>query len=123
MATDSGPLWKPEKRKHRVSMMGDPVRLPRGMFRRVPDKLWESTKIDWFELNPPDLGEEWYQCALCPKPVHKDEVTLDHIQTRSSRPDLKYKLDNLQPAHYLCNAARGSMSMEAWNKFKDTPDK
>lgn len=96
---DRTPRWK-SNRPHR---------------NRPVDQEWVKVKVDWYELNPPEDGD-YYQCALCPYYVHKDEVTLDHILTRSSRPDLKYKLDNLQPAHWYCNRLRGSMSMENWNK-------
>lgn len=80
---------------------------PKGGFKRV--------RRIWLQKNPPTF-EGYYQCALCPQMVHISEVTLDHIVTRSHAPHLAYELSNLQPAHLLCNTARGSMSMEAWNK-------
>jgi 5-methylcytosine-specific restriction endonuclease McrA len=78
------------------------------------DSLWNACRAAWFDLNPPD-HQGYYQCALCPQMVLKTETTLDHIITRSRDPKLKYVLENLQPAHYVCNNQRGSMSMEAWN--------
>lgn len=82
------------------------------------DTKWIACRAAWFDLNPPN-HQGYYQCALCPDMVRKDETTLDHVVTRSQRPDLKYELSNLQPAHALCNQARGSMSMEAWNKQRN----
>lgn len=82
-------------------------------WRHHKDPMWEITRKLWFEYYPPTDGE-YYQCALCPYMVHRKETTLDHIETRSSRPDLKYVLSNLQPAHYICNQRRGSLSLELY---------
>lgn len=121
-----GPMWK-----HRVSVMVRPDEViskvpvaksswgtwpsgkPKNPWR--PKGGWYKVRKLWLKLNPP-THEGYYQCALCPEMVHVSEVTLDHILTRSQAPQLVYKLSNLQPAHWLCNTARGSMSMEAWNK-------
>lgn len=127
MATNT-PFPKPTKRKYvrhdpKTIWVRDPVTaclvIKPPVQRLSKDQLWKDAREAWFSLNPPNF-QGYYQCALCPQMVHRDECTLDHIQTRSSRPDLKYDLENLQPAHALCNFARGSMSMEAWNaKRKD----
>lgn len=93
-----GPIPKPEKRKKKR---------PKRIFT-VVDQEWLTFRAEWLEANPPDLGEEYYQCALCPYPVHKDEVTLDHIIPRSRRKDLKYDPLNIQPAHAICNTLKGS---------------
>jgi 5-methylcytosine-specific restriction endonuclease McrA len=76
------------------------------------DQLWILTKIEWRKVNPPNLGEVYYQCALCPEAVHMDEMTLDHIHPRATYPHLKYSLENLQPCHFICNTRKGSMTME-----------
>lgn len=82
--------------------------------RTLYDLRWQATRVCWFAEVPPDLDGDYYQCRLCPFAVHKDETTLDHILTRSSRPDLVFVLKNLQPAHAICNNRRGSMTMEAY---------
>lgn len=101
MATNTGPIPKPIKQKT-------------GWHVGKVKRQWLQVRRQWLTQNPPTNGD-YYECALCGQPVHKDEVTLDHIVTRSHDPNLRYDFDNLQPAHYLCNTARGSMSMEAWN--------
>jgi 5-methylcytosine-specific restriction endonuclease McrA len=119
-----GPLWKPGK----LSKQGVPILgggrtkkhkkvYPYWWMGAKVDSKWIACRIAWFDQNPPN-HQGYYQCALCPQMVHKSEVTLDHIITRSKDKSLKYELSNLQPAHYLCNTARGSMSMEAWNTRK-----
>lgn len=94
---------------------------PSKLIQRPPkapkvDLLWQETRSLWFEYNPPDLGDDYYQCQLCPFPVHKDEVTLDHIKPKGSNPKLKYDLANLQAAHARCNYLKGSMSMEQYKR-------
>lgn len=78
------------------------------------DPVWVMTRNLWFEQNPPDIDDEYYQCKLCPGAVHKSEATLDHIKPKGSHPELKYTLSNLQAAHGLCNQRKGSMSMELY---------
>lgn len=79
------------------------------------DGKWIACRKAWFDQNLPN-HQGRYKCALCGKSVLKEETTLDHIVTRSRDPKLKYDLKNLQPAHFLCNHARGSLTMEEWNK-------
>ena len=105
------PIPKPPKRGPK----------PKKRIRQVIDQLWVQTRDDWLDLNPPDENGN-YQCALCPYWVYKDEVTLDHIITRSRNKALKYEHSNLQPAHWKCNVARGSMTMEAWNRRRKAKD-
>jgi 5-methylcytosine-specific restriction endonuclease McrA len=76
-----------------------------------------QTRADWFEFNQPN-HEGYYQCGLCPYWVHCDETVLDHIKPKGSFPELKYVLSNLQPAHWICNQEKGSMSMEQWRELK-----
>ena len=75
---------------------------------------WEQTRRDCFKINPGDL----YHCYLCGKVLQKNEVTLDHMKSRSSRPDLRYEMDNLAPACWQCNSLKGSQSLENYNKSR-----
>lgn len=121
-----GPIPKPVKlTKQGVRDLGNPKGSKQkrvyGYWWMGPkaDTKWTVCRIAWQDQNPPN-HEGYYQCALCPYMVHKKALTLDHILTRSSHPELKYTFSNLQPAHYACNYKRGSMTMEAWNaKRKD----
>lgn len=124
-AKHEGPLWKPEKTKLtrqgiRNLDVGKRIKKKKAFRYYHPmteaDAQWLICRAEWLELNPPDIEDLYYQCALCPYTIHKDEVTLDHIITRSRNKTLKYTHSNLQPTHWSCNAARGSMTMEAWNK-------
>jgi 5-methylcytosine-specific restriction endonuclease McrA len=109
---------KTELRSFKVDAAGQPIIKPAKPRKRIPvkiDELWNATRILWFEINEPDY-RGFYQCALCPELVHIDETTLDHIQNRSNHLELKYDVNNLQPAHGVCNGRKGSMSMEAYEK-------
>lgn len=116
-----GPIPKPQRRdKNGILILGHkhkPKQQPQKYYwlGHTTDAKWLACRKAWFALNPPDY-RGLYVCALCANLVHKKEVTLDHIITRSRDPKLKYDLDNLQPAHFLCNQLRGSMTMEAWNE-------
>jgi 5-methylcytosine-specific restriction endonuclease McrA len=80
------------------------------------DEQWIIAKSKWFKLNSPDIDGEYYQCALCPYAIPKDEVTLDHIKPRSTHKAIRYFQYNLQPAHGGCNTRKGSMSMKAYEQ-------
>lgn len=64
---------------------------------------WIETRKFWITQNPPP-----YTCGICHLPVPPDEMVLDHILSRSRRPDLRFDLTNLQPAHWRCNTEKGS---------------
>ena len=82
--------------------------------------LWAETRHKWIQAN---AAPSWI-CHLqiaenCPKILILETLTLDHYHTRSSRPDLRYDLDNLRPACFRCNGLRGSRSMQ--NLVKEYP--
>lgn len=68
-------------------------------------KRWIKFRKQWLKDNPPI--NLFYTCGICGRPVHKDDVVLDHIQPRSYRPDLRFEATNIQPAHYWCNKEKG----------------
>ena len=74
-------------------------------------KKWLKVRAEWVELNKPDF-DGYYLCGICSRPVHESEVEIDHILPKSSRPDLSYCHDNLQPAHPICNYIKGSKHIE-----------
>lgn len=47
-------------------------------------------------------------CWMCHKWVHIDDMELDHIISRSRRPDLRYVHSNLAPSCHDCNTKKGS---------------
>lgn len=47
------------------------------------------------------------------------ETTLDHVKSRSSRPDLRYEFSNLKPCCFTCNTLKGSKSVENYLKSKE----
>lgn len=94
---------------------------PHASLKRTPlkkvgkvTKQWLVTRKDWFKANPRDT----YNCYLCGKTLQPIEVTLDHVKSRSSRPDLRFDMSNLMPCCYLCNAAKGSRSLETYKEDK-----
>lgn len=75
-------------------------------------KLWLKTRAKWFKMFP----SEYYNCYLCKRSLLKYQVTLDHIQSRSRHPELRYEMSNLAPCCMKCNKAKGSMDLEEYNK-------
>ncbi|QDF17443.1 HNH endonuclease [Gordonia phage Coeur] len=56
-------------------------------------------------------------CHLCGRP---GATTADHVIPRSRHgPDA---LDNLRPAHRLCNQRRGDMPLDEWFRRHPLPD-
>lgn len=73
------------------------------------DKTHEWIKFanKWKRDHPPqDNG--CYLCGICGKWCLADEVVLDHIVPRSAAPNRVFDATNIQPAHYMCNAKKGS---------------
>lgn len=92
---------------------------PRNPIKQESDKARlkrRNTANSWFALNPPDEDGWWY-CylrisSLCLKRMTRDTVTLEHVKPKSSRPELKYRADNIKPACGPCNRMKGSQSLE-----------
>lgn len=79
--------------------------------RRSIERRWLNTRKRWIKLNPPDHSG-YYYCVYCGKGVKVNEMTLDHIEPRSKRPDLRFELSNLAPSCYSCNFEKGSKKPE-----------
>lgn len=58
--------------------------------------------------------QESYNCHYCGRFLLRNEVELDHFESRSRRPDLRYELTNLVPSCHRCNAEKGSLSGEQY---------
>lgn len=83
---------------------------PRKPIKRIGKvaKKWIETRNKWIKNNPGP-----WQCYLklspmCLKSLSVDTLTLDHIQPRSRRPDLRFEYANLGPACLHCNNLKGS---------------
>lgn len=75
-------------------------------------RQWYATRQEWVEKNLPDSGV--WKCTYCGDELYLNMLTLDHKLSRSRRPDLRYDLDNLVPACWTCNSAKGSMSIDEY---------
>lgn len=73
-------------------------------------KQWMETRKTWVDNNT-DLQ---HICHYCGKPLPSNELTLDHKEARSRRPDLRNVQANLVPACYTCNALKGSLSHDEY---------
>lgn len=76
-------------------------------------KQWIETKHEWFKANP----AETYNCYLrispqCLRVLDKDQVTLDHVKSRTRHPELRFELSNLKPACRYCNELKASKDVE-----------
>ena len=85
---------------------------PRKPLRKIGPvtRKWLDTRKEWVKNNPPINGY-WY-CTYCGKPLKYEELTLDHAKSRSRHPELRYDIDNLVPADYLCNSKKGSLDID-----------
>ena len=72
---------------------------------------WLKFVKQWKQDNPP-LDNGCYSCGICGRWVFAEEVTLDHILNRSSHPELRLSVENIQPAHGSCNSWKGSRYLE-----------
>ena len=81
---------------------------PRKPINRVGKvaKKWIETRKQWIDEHPGP-----WSCYICGTPLNIDTLTLDHVKSRSRRPDLRYEFDNLQPCCWPCNTAKGSNSL------------
>lgn len=80
-----------------------------------------TTRQEWFELNP---GPTW-NCYLrivpnCLRVVTIETLNIEHPDSKTRRPDLKYDAKKLKPACGPCNEFKGSLSeAEARKKAKE----
>lgn len=69
---------------------------------------WALTRKKWLKEN--DATE--YECYYCSTVISRDELTLDHKESRARHPELRYVLSNLVPCCAPCNEEKGSLSIE-----------
>lgn len=83
---------------------------------------WKLTRIAWFELYPPNtMG--MYECYLkihpnCPRFMTPQQTTLDHIESRTRHPELRFCMDNLGPACWWCNEMKKSRSLDEIDEYQ-----
>ncbi len=84
------------------------VAKPRKPIKRIGKvtKRWLSVRAQWLRDNPPP-----WSCYLCGKPLVLGTITLDHVEARSRRPDLRFVEHNLEPCCFECNHKKGSKSL------------
>lgn len=70
---------------------------------------WEATRRAWIKLNPPDHAG-YYYCHYCSVAMTVNEMTLDHMQSRTRAPELRYEMTNLLPSCGPHNVEKGSLS-------------
>ncbi|WP_079171426.1 HNH endonuclease [Streptomyces sp. CC53] len=75
-------------------------------------RRWKRLCVELRATLPPLCGICGQIIDLDLPPRHPQSWTLDHIIPRSVRPDLAEDPDNLRPAHYGCNSARGAAGHE-----------
>lgn len=69
-------------------------------------RRWIATRHEWIQKNLPDSGV--WNCHYCGVELHLNELTLDHVKSRSRHPELRFDLSNLVPACISCNVTKGS---------------
>lgn len=86
-------------------------------------KQWFITRATWIKKNAPPIEGKYWICYLqihpwCPVRISVENLTLDHVVSRSSDPSLRFNQDNLKPACKYCNEMKGSQKLE---RVKPTP--
>lgn len=76
-------------------------------YRKSED--WLRFRAHWLQDNPP-LDNGSYVCGICGGWVSVDEVTLDHVEPRTS--ETIFEQANIQPAHGYCNYRKGSRRLK-----------
>lgn len=71
-------------------------------------RKWLSVRQQWFNDHP----AQHYVCHYCGERLTRKETTLDHLQSRSRHPELRYDLSNLAPCCWKCNTEKGSQDAQ-----------
>ena len=76
---------------------------------------WIETRHEWIKANPPK--DSYYTCYLkispiCLRKMTTQEMTLDHVMSRTRRPDLRFDFSNLKPCCAPCNVEKGSREVD-----------
>lgn len=95
MATNTGPIPKPQRSKKPRRSDGTRKRAPHDKGR----SKWQRVRKRY--LGKHEMENGWYECVHCGKWTQEPEV--DHILKRSVRPDLKYEESNFQILCHLCH--------------------
>ncbi len=79
-------------------------------------KQWLVTRATWIRHNPPPIDGQYWECYLrihqwCPGRISLDNLTLDHVISRTRDPSLRYTASNLKPACMYCNEMKGSRNI------------
>lgn len=96
-----------------------PLKQSTKRIKPMSDKTRAKSRVRdqaWFEQNPPDTAGLW-QCYLrihpkCPRLLNRQDLLLEHVQSKVRRPELKFAVDNLRPACGYCNKLKGSQSID-----------
>lgn len=80
-------------------------------------KQWFITRATWIRKNPPPIEGQYWECYLqihpwCPRRISIDNLTLDHVISRTRDPSKRFAQDNLKPACLHCNEMKGSKSLD-----------
>lgn len=73
-------------------------------------KKWLKHRSAWIKRHT--VADRVWFCYICKTRLTRSTLTLDHIQSRSSRPDLRFVDSNLAPCCYTCNSKKGSQSVD-----------
>jgi len=79
-------------------------------------KKWLATRDLWLEHNK----APYYFCHYCDKMMTRTQLTLDHYESRSRHPELRFALNNLVPCCAVCNEDKGSRSGDEYMEIMKT---
>lgn len=76
---------------------------------------WLKFRKTYLSNHPPNT-EGYYTCYICKRWIKPEEVTLDHVKSRSRHPELVFDEANIRLACYDCNTEKGSLDLEEFQE-------
>jgi len=85
-------------------------------------KQWIADRKEWISNNPPNHQGYW-ECYLkiapdCLGSIDIDQLTLDHVVSRTRSPDKRRNQTNFKPACGPCNQLKGSRDLEELHGYE-----
>lgn len=104
-------------KRHKLENKADKLNPKTGRFNDVKpikkagkySQKWLYTRRLWMLHNPANHAG-YYECHYCHRFIPDYEMTLDHKESRSRAPELRYELTNLVPCCADDNSRKGSRS-------------
>ena len=82
---------------------------------------WLRVRTEFLKENPPN-HQGYYKCTYCPRWITADEITVDHVVSRTRAPHRRFDKSNIVFACGNCNEAKGSGDVKIQQNSPYVPD-